>query len=70
MFSEATGPVIHPSQQAKRSASVLALAGLFTLGCIRAIEPLPNVTGTASPVAVSFSTACRADGSGATKWDY
>jgi hypothetical protein len=70
MFSEATGAAINPSHHSQRSASFLALAGLFTLGCIRAIEPLPKVTGTASPVAVSLAVACVADRSGAGEWDY
>ena len=69
MFSEAPGPVIQRSQQSKRSASVLALAGLFTFGCIGAIQPLPKATVSASPVVRSFSVSCVADGSAAGKWD-
>ena len=70
MFNQAASAVIQPSQQSKRSASVLALAGLFTFGCIGAIEPLPKATGAASPIAISSSVSCVADGSGTAKWDY
>lgn len=70
MFSQATGAVIHSSHHSQRSASVLALAGLFTFGCIGAIEPLPKATGAASPIAISSSVSCVADGSGTAKWDY
>ena len=38
MFSQATGPVIQPSHHSQRAAGVLALAGLFTFGCIGAID--------------------------------
>jgi hypothetical protein len=37
-----------------RSASFLALAGIFTVACIGAIEPLPSTTGA---LLVSVSTA-------------
>ena len=70
MFIQETGAVIQPSHHFQRSASLLALAGLFTLGCIGAIEPLPKATGTASSVAASFSVACVADASDAGKRDY
>lgn len=63
MFSQATGPVIQPSHHSQRAASILALAGLFTFGCIGAIEPLPKETLSASPLARSFSVSCVADGS-------
>ena len=70
MFSQATGPVIQTSHHSQRSVSVLALAGLFTFGCIGAIEPLPKATVSASPVARPFSVSCVAEGSGAGKRDY
>lgn len=70
MFSQATGAVVHPSQHSQRSASFLALAGVFTFGCIGAIEPLPKATGADSPIAISSSVSCVAEGSGARKWDY
>jgi hypothetical protein len=53
MTSHAAGAVVHPSHP-HRSASFLALAGLFTFACIGAIEPLPNGTGT---IMITVSTA-------------
>lgn len=54
MFSQATGAVVQPSHHSQRFASFLALAGLFTFGCIGAIEPLPKATGT---IMIIVSTA-------------
>ncbi len=54
MFSQATDTVIHSSHHSQRSARFLALAGLFTFGCIGAIEPLPKATGT---IMITVSTA-------------
>ena len=70
MFNQAASAAIHSSHHSTRSASVLALAGLFTFGCIGAIQPLPKATVSASPVVRSFSVSCVADGSGAGKRDY
>ena len=53
MTSHAAGAVVHPSHP-HRSAGFLALAGLFTVACIGAIEPLPNGTGT---IMITVSTA-------------
>jgi hypothetical protein len=53
MTSHEADAVVQPSHP-QRSASFLALAGLFTFACIGAIEPLPNGTGT---IMVTVSTA-------------
>jgi len=54
MFGQATGVGIQPSQHSQRSASLLALAGLFTFGCIGAIEPVPAPMAT---IMILVSTA-------------
>jgi len=45
MLNHAASAVIHPSTQFQRSAGFLALAGLFTFGCIGVIDPLPSTSG-------------------------
>ncbi len=53
MTSHAAGAVIHPSHP-HRSAIFLALAGIFTVGCIGVIDPLPSTTGA---IMITVSTA-------------
>ncbi len=53
MTSHAAGAVIHPSHP-HRSAIFLALAGIFTVGCIGVIDPLPSTTGA---IMIIVSTA-------------
>lgn len=53
MTTQAAGAVIHASHP-HRSAGFLALAGIFTVACIGAIEPLPSTTGA---IIVTVSTA-------------
>ena len=75
MFGQVTRAVIHPSQHSRRSASFLALAGLFTFGCIAVIEPLPEARATTMTTVSTAGASvdddgCVGDGSGAGEWDY
>jgi len=51
MTSHADGAVVYPSHP-HRSASFLALAGIFTFACIGVIEPLPSTIGAIMTVTV------------------
>ena len=60
MTSQPTDARIHPSHS-HRSASFLALAGIFTLACIGAIDPLPT-TATIVVMVTTAGSAVDADG--------
>ena len=62
MTSQPTDTRIHPSHS-HRSASLLALASIFTLACIGAIEPLPT-TATIVVIVSTAGSAVDPDGYG------